>query len=76
MFNVKLKVDHCDLYFLVIDFVLYLADYFIYKHDPRDNDSVWPNVWMQTKKQSLCLIFYGPVISLHLEVYLMYKHEC
>ena len=31
MLNLKIKVGHCDLYFMVSDFALYLEDYFMYK---------------------------------------------
>ena len=28
-FDLKINVDHCDLYFMVKDFTLYLEDYLI-----------------------------------------------
>ena len=31
-FNLKINVGHCDLYFMVSDFVLYLEDYLMYEH--------------------------------------------
>ena len=31
-FDLKINVGHCDLYFMVSDFALYLEDYLIYQH--------------------------------------------
>ena len=33
MLHLKIKVGHCDLYFMVSDFALYLEDLLMYKHD-------------------------------------------
>ena len=31
-FDLKIIVGHCDLYFMVSDFELYLRDYLVYEH--------------------------------------------
>ena len=36
----KIKVGHCDLHFMVSNFVSYFEDYLMYKHDTWDNVSV------------------------------------
>ena len=33
MLDLKIKVGHCDLYFMVSDFASYFEGYLMYKHD-------------------------------------------
>ena len=33
MLDLKIKVGHCDLYFMVSDFDSYFEGYLMYKHD-------------------------------------------
>ena len=33
MLDFKINVGHCDLYFMVSDFALYLEGYLMYNHD-------------------------------------------
>ena len=53
MFDLKINVGHCDLYFMVQWFALYLEDYLIIRWD---NDSVWPDFWTQYKCWSICSV--------------------
>ena len=52
------------------DFVLYLEDYVMYVHHTLGvlwkYESVWPDVWPQSKCRSLWPIFHGPMIWPHI----------
>ena len=57
MFDLKINVGHCDLYFMVQWFCLISWRLIVW-----DFESVWPDVWPKNKCRSLWLVFHGPVI--------------
>ena len=63
MFDCKINVGHCDLYFMVQWFLPYIlktvCSMNIILHD---YESVWPDIWPKNKCRSLWPIFHGPVI--------------
>ena len=56
------SICHCDLYFMVQWFCLYLDYYLMYNIILCDYGSYWPDVWPQNKCRSIWLIFHGPVV--------------
>ena len=75
-FDLKINVGHFDLYFMVQYFAFYLEDYFMYVHLFWDYESVWPEIWPQTKwKVIVTYILWFSVFALYLEDYLMYEHH-
>ena len=40
MLDLKVKVGHCDVYFMVQWFALYLEEYLVYEMISLDNESV------------------------------------
>ena len=61
-FGLKINIGHCDLYFIVQYFVLYLETIWCMNIILWDYGSVWPDVWPQNKCRSIWPIFHGPVI--------------
>ena len=63
MFDLKINVGHCDLYFMVQWFLPYILTTIWYMNTILwDYESVWPSVWPKNKCRSLWPIFHSPVI--------------
>ena len=63
MFDLKINVGHCDLYFMVQWFLPYiLKTGWCMNIILQDYESEWPDIWPQNKCRSLWPIFHGPVI--------------
>ena len=62
MFELKINVGHCDLYFMVQWFCLISWRLFWCMNIFQDCESVWHNIWPQNKNRLLWPIFHGPVI--------------
>ena len=57
-----LYLGHCDLYFMVSDFALYLEYYLLDKCHTWDISSLWPDYWRQNISLLVWPIFHGSVI--------------
>ena len=62
MFDLKINVGHCDLYFMVQWFCLISWRFWYMNTTLWDYESVWLDVWPKNKCRSLWPIFHGPVI--------------
>ena len=64
MYDLKINVGHCDLYFMVQWFLPYISKtVWCMNITLWDYESVWPDVWPQNKCRSLWPIFHDPVTS-------------
>ena len=67
MLYLKIKLCHCDLYFMVQWFLPYiLKAIWCINMIPWKDESVWLDAWPQNKSRSLWPIFNGSVILPHI----------
>ena len=58
MLDLKIKVGHCDPYFMVSDFASYFEGYLMYKHDKRGLISQYDLTFYLKIKMGHCDLYF------------------